>query len=102
MQQQRYTLLQSAAILGISLTTLWRWRNAAGILPRVDNFERKIHYLSADQVADLARLHHRVVKTPDQRIAVLEQRVANLEKTVSVLLQNRPKRDASYNDFPKF
>ncbi len=82
---KRYTLPRAAWLLGIDLSTLWRWRHAA----RMDSFPPgQRAFLTRAQVAQLARAHGRILIDDERQGArhpSLEDRVAALEREVEEL-----------------
>lgn len=82
-----YNLTESAALLGVHVATLRRWRVAAGGIGGRGTADRRRAWLSRAELAALARAHGRVLVdvAPGGDVAELVREVVDLQARVAAL-----------------
>ena len=86
-RMRKYNLIESAQLLGVSLSTLRRWRIAAGGAGARGAADGRRVWLSRAELVDMARGHGRVVldSAPGADVAALAAEVETLRARVETL-----------------
>ena len=97
--QERYTLTELRAILGVSLLTLRRWLLAAGISPERDRYDAHKYRVSRSDAVRVAELHAREIIELDRNLPVTleaaHREIVVLRKELEKFRQKSPVAIAS-------
>ena len=62
MPEQRYTIGEAVSLLDVDRVTLARWLAVENMTPQNDPRDKRIRYLTREQILELARIHGKIIR----------------------------------------